>query len=75
MSSRPAANTSRTLQAYKDLAKGATTVLPSGGAAGGTPGTTDNADPTASNPALAGAGMLAPSTIVLAAAGLVAFLL
>lgn len=82
---KPAANTSRTLVAYKELAKGATTELPAGGATGGTPGSADpNASGGAANPgaatptdaAGAGAGMLAaPTSILLAAAGFAALLL
>lgn len=77
---KPVANTSRTLVAYKEAAKNAQTVLPEGGATGGTTGSTNNNNPGAADPnadaAGAGAGMLAaPSAFVLAAAGLAAFLL
>lgn len=78
---KPASNPNRTLATYKELAKGATTELPTGGATGGTPGTTDannTADGGAGDPNAvdAGAGMLvAPSTVLLAAAGFAALLL
>ncbi|KAK4213603.1 hypothetical protein QBC37DRAFT_285569 [Rhypophila decipiens] len=79
---KPAANPNRTLAAYKELAKGATTELPTGGATGGTPGQTDATNGTSDGGAAdtgaqgAGAGMLvAPSTVLLAAAGFAALLL